>query len=93
MIKTILWDVDGTLLDFHAAEHAAIKSLFYDFGLGTCTDEMIKRYSQINDIYWKKLERGEIAKERLLVERFEKFFSEYGLDTSFAVEFNKKYPR
>ena len=27
MIKAILWDVDGTLLDFHAAEYAAIKAL------------------------------------------------------------------
>ena len=24
MIKIILWDVDGTLLDFHAAEAAAV---------------------------------------------------------------------
>lgn len=28
MIKTILWDVDRTLLDFDAAERAAIQSLF-----------------------------------------------------------------
>ncbi len=28
MITTILWDVDRTLLDFDAAESAAIRSLF-----------------------------------------------------------------
>ena len=28
MINTILWDVDRTLLDFDAAERAAIQSLF-----------------------------------------------------------------
>ena len=26
MIKLILWDIDGTLLDFEAAEKAAIKN-------------------------------------------------------------------
>ena len=39
IIKTILWDVDGTLLDFHAAESAAVRALFHDFGPGECTDE------------------------------------------------------
>ena len=28
MIKVILWDVDGTLLDFKKAEYAAIKKCF-----------------------------------------------------------------
>lgn len=91
MITTILWDIDGTLLNFHAAEYAAIKALFAELSLGICTDEMVKRYSEINDIYWKKLERGELTKERILVERFEKFFSEYGIETSVAQEFNEKY--
>ena len=49
---TILWDVDGTLLDFGAAEEAAIRSLFADFGLGLCTDAMLARYSEINRNYW-----------------------------------------
>lgn len=30
MITTILWDVDATLLDFLAAEKAAIKKLFQE---------------------------------------------------------------
>ena len=46
MITTILWDVDATLLDFLAAEKAAIKKLFQEFALGECTDEMIRRYSR-----------------------------------------------
>ena len=28
MVKAILWDVDGTLLDFLAAEKAAVQRLF-----------------------------------------------------------------
>lgn len=33
MIKTILWDVDRTLLDFDAAERAAIQSLLLSSAL------------------------------------------------------------
>ena len=43
MITTILWDVDGTLLDFLAAEKAAIRTLFAEFGFGECTDEAIDK--------------------------------------------------
>ena len=38
MIRTILWDIDGTLLDFLAAERAAIRACFARFGLGECSD-------------------------------------------------------
>ena len=61
MITTILWDVDGTLLDFLAAEKAAIRTLFAEFGFGECTDEAIARYSKINRRYWEKLENGELC--------------------------------
>lgn len=91
MTDTILWDVDGTLLDFGAAEYAAIKSLFSEFGFGECSDEMIGRYSAINDSFWKRLERREITKEQVLIGRFEQFFSEYGISTERVREFNEKY--
>ena len=79
-IRAILWDVDGTLLDFLAAEKAAVQRLFGEFGLGTCTDGMVARYSAINDAYWKRLERGEIPKQEVLLGRFRDFFSELGID-------------
>ena len=73
-IRAILWDVDGTLLDFSAAEKAAIQKLFGEFGLGECMDGMVARYSAINDAYWKRLERGEITKAEVLVGRYRDFF-------------------
>ena len=61
MTETILWDVDGTLLDFKAAEKAAIRSLFKEFSFGACSDEMIARYSEINRRCWEKLERYQVS--------------------------------
>ena len=89
--RVFLWDVDGTLLNFLAAEKEAIRSCFKHFGLGECTDEMIERYSRINRKYWEALERGEITKERVLVGRYEEFFAEEGIDTSYAAPMNAEY--
>ncbi len=89
--KVILWDVDGTLLDFLAAEKAAINALFLEFGLGTCTEEMLKRYSKINRKYWNKLELGEMTKPQILVGRFKEFFTGEHIDPSLSEPFNAAY--
>ena len=91
MIRSLLWDVDGTLLDFRAAETAAVKSLFDEFSLGRCTDEMVRRYSRINMVFWERLERNEITKSQVLIGRFEQFFGEIGIPVSLAEEFNRRY--
>lgn len=90
-IKAILWDIDGTILNFAAAERAGIRKGFRNFQLGECTDEMLKEYSAINDKYWQMLERGEISKPEVLEGRFQEFFSKYGLDVSLVKAFNEEY--
>lgn len=90
-IKVILWDIDGTLLNFAEAEKAAIRTCFGMFGLGECTDEMLADYSEINRNYWKRLERGEISKKEVLEGRFREFFAKYNLDVSAAEKFNTQY--
>ena len=90
-IQAILWDVDGTLLDFVAAEKAAIQKLFGEFDLGPCPDATVARYSAISTGYWKKLERGEVTKEQVLICRFRDFFAELGIDPALAEPFNARY--
>ncbi|MBO4930299.1 MAG: YjjG family noncanonical pyrimidine nucleotidase [Clostridia bacterium] len=90
MIRVILWDIDGTLLDFAAAEREAIRGCFAAFGLGACTDQMLARYSVINRQYWEKLERKELTKPQVLIGRFEVFFAEEGLVAD-CVAFNDEY--
>ena len=91
MIKTILWDFDNTLLNFDVAEKAAILSTFEKMNLGTCTDQMLKRYEKINKEYWHKIEDKAIDKILALVKRYEDFFIEYGIDPKLAKDFNDRY--
>ena len=91
MIKVLLWDIDGTLLNFLEAEKAAIRACFEKFDLGVCTDDMLARYSLINRKYWEMLERKEMTKPEILVGRFREFFGEYGLNTQCAEDFNAEY--
>ena len=90
MIEAILWDVDGTLLDFLAAEKAAIRACFAELGLGECTDEQIARYSVINKKYWKRMEDGEITKSEVLSGRFLEFFAGEGIVAD-VDDFNIRY--
>ena len=91
MIKVILWDIDGTLLNFEEAEKAAIRACFASHDMGTCSDEMLKRYSAINRKYWEALERGELTKPEVLVGRFREFFEKENLPVEKAESFNEEY--
>lgn len=91
MYKVILWDVDATLLNFEKAEEAGIRGCFRSLNLGECTDEMLEDYKVINRRYWQMLERGEMEKTVILVERFREFLEKYGRNVSAAEAFNEEY--
>lgn len=90
-IKYLLWDIDGTLLDFDLAEDTAIRKCFHDFKLGDCSEKLLEAYKLINKKYWQCLEKGEISKKEVLEGRFREFFSTYGFDSSIASKFNQAY--
>lgn len=90
IFTTILWDVDGTLLDFDYSMRLSLRKCFHTLGR-TLTEEMIQRYSQINDGYWKRLEQGEITKAQLLAGRFRDFFAEYGITGVDEPSFLREY--
>ena len=76
--RTVLLDADNTLFDFTRAERATLIECLSVRGL-PCDDHVVSRYAEINDAYWKRLERGDITRERLKVERFATLFAELGL--------------
>lgn len=79
MIKHIFLDLDGTLLDFHKAEAKALEKVLFDLSILPTPDKM-KLYSHINNLQWKRLEKGEIEREEVLIGRFKIFFEEIGED-------------
>ena len=90
-MKKILWDIDGTLLNFDLAETAAINKCFEIFNLEKPTDEMFKVYKNINNIYWERLERNEVTRDEVLLGRFRDFFEKYCIETDIAKDFNHNY--
>ena len=74
----VLFDADGTLLDFFRSEDEAVREAMLLSGIEP-SDEKVKLYSSINDGLWKKLERGEIEKKVLLYHRFELLFEALGV--------------
>lgn len=73
----VLFDLDGTLLDFNAAEHGALMETLEHFDL-PATEQTEQTYRTINDALWASLERGEIKQDKLVVRRFEKLQEELG---------------
>ena len=77
---TVLFDADGTLLDFARSEREALVESLATFGI-SADEAMVATYSKINDGLWKALERKEIEKEILKIRRFELLFEAYGIET------------
>ncbi len=74
MIKAILFDLDDTLLDFHAAEAAAAAETLRMLDLPS-TEETVELYSQINRAQWKLLERGVFTRQEIQLRRFDVLFN------------------
>ena len=89
-INTVLWDVDDTLLDFGKSQRYAIQKTFEQFHLGI-SEEIIHSYIEINDRYWKKIERGEISKEEVLTLRFRTLCERYAISFAGVEQFQSFY--
>ena len=77
-ITTLLWDVDGTLLDFLAAEKYGMEKCLREIGV-EMDGEMLSVYSAINRAWWEKHERGEVTQKEVFTGRMQEFFARYGI--------------
>ncbi|MDE6749780.1 MAG: YjjG family noncanonical pyrimidine nucleotidase [Lachnospiraceae bacterium] len=75
---TILWDLDQTILDFKKSQNYALRYSFGKLGL-EINDDIVSLYNDINDSYWKRMERGEIGKEEIHKGRFKTLFEQLGI--------------
>lgn len=70
--SVLLIDADQTLLDFSAAESLSIRATCEKFGI-EFSEEVGRKYSEINLAEWKKHEKGLITREDIKRLRFEEF--------------------
>lgn len=78
--KALFLDLDGTFLDFHAAEREAFYKTLRQSGIEP-DEKRYRRYSAINDSLWKAFERGEIPKDTIRSRRYALLFQELGIDS------------
>lgn len=86
----VLLDADETIFDFKRAEDHSLRQLLESYNI-TPTDELVSQYSAINLALWKALERGEVTREKLKVLRFERFFTQIGLNGVDYAKANDSY--
>ncbi len=81
MIKFVFLDLDDTILDFHKAEQVALTNALIHFGIEP-TQSTLDLYHRINKAQWERLERGELTREEVKVERYRILYSMLGIDLS-----------
>jgi len=74
--RTLLFDVDDTLLDFGAAEREALRLLFEEKNI-PLTSEIEAHYKKINQGLWKDFEEGKIKRDEVVNTRFSILFKAY----------------
>lgn len=80
MHHNLLFDLDQTLLDFHASEHLALKNIL-ERNDQVFTEERYNYFKQINKALWLEFEKGDISKAELFETRFRRLFEKCGCDT------------
>lgn len=76
--QTLLFDVDDTLLDFHAAEDQALRKLFASENMAL-TPEMKTAYQKMNLGLWEEFEKGQITRQQVTENRFGRLFQQFGI--------------
>ena len=77
----ILFDADGTLLDYNRAEAAALRNAFRRSGLDFKPD-YAEIYRKINEQVWRAYEKGEISQAMLRTTRFRRLFEQVGVEAA-----------
>ena len=75
-IRNVFLDLDDTLFDYHKAATIALKKALIQLDI-VPDEEMIDRYSVIDEQLWKMLEEKKLTREQVLTERFDILFSEF----------------
>lgn len=81
MHRNLLFDLDQTLLDFHASEHIALKTVM-EMNDRVFTEARYDFFKQVNKKLWLEFEKRIISKAELFETRFKLLFEECGCNTA-----------
>jgi 2-haloacid dehalogenase len=87
--RWLLFDADGTLFDYDAAEAEALAATFEGSGI-EYRPAYLEDYRRINAEMWLEFERGTTTQSRLKTERFEILFSQTRVEAD-AEHFSSMY--
>ncbi len=79
MHHNFLFDLDQTLLDFHASEYKALGIVLEANGL-PFSEEIYQAFKACNKSLWLELEKGTITRPELFTKRFQYVFEQCGGD-------------
>ena len=94
--KYLLFDNDGTLMNFKKCEEHAFETAYKNSGAHSIipySDEILNLYSEVNDSWWKKLERKECTREELMKGRFKEFLTKLNISTVDPEILSEEYPK
>ena len=94
MYEILLVDIDNTIFNFDIAEDKAIHIALKHYNIDP-TEDIVKKFKEINESLWRQFELGNITKEKLLEKRFEDLFvflenKEY-VSNNISKDINKYY--
>lgn len=89
MFRTILMDVDNTLLDFNKCAAACMEKGFQDLGL-EYRSEMFPVFLRINDYLWQEIENDHLTREGLHQIRWPWIFDKLGVQAD-GVAFEERF--
>lgn len=79
MIKAVLLDVDGTLLDFDACARESTRLTCGELNV-PYSGVMDSVFAEVNGDLWRRVERGELTVPRLYEIRWQRIFARLGLE-------------
>lgn len=92
----LFFDLDHTLWDYEENARETLEELFQRFDLSSIIDSsdqhFIEVFFKVNDSLWDQFDKGHIHRSVIRNERFERVFSEFGVNNSkVAQEINRDF--
>lgn len=89
--KTLLWDIDGTLLNFEKSEEMSMHRCLEKYNV-SITEAQFENYKNINKECWKAIEKDHTRRKELMAKRFNDFFKQLNVEIEGDL-FNEEYQK